>query len=184
MCGTTSAIDIAFRVLCNPGDAILVERYTYTGTMSAAKAQGLHLLGIEMDDLGLLPDALDRVLRSWDYSEGRKSFVLYMVPTGQNPTGSTQTLERRKAIYDMMLPNDTTFKYSRTIPTTSPTGWHMHRVDRHTSRWTPGGRVLEDTPRLVSFYGYIWPRSPHGHDLQDSGPRPTVWLGHGLGSNH
>ncbi|KAF6804662.1 aromatic aminotransferase [Colletotrichum sojae] len=78
-----------------------VELYTYSGTIMAAKAQSLRLLGIEMDDLGLLPDALDRALQNWDCGRGRKPFVLYMIPTGQNPTGTTQSLERRKAIYDV-----------------------------------------------------------------------------------
>ncbi|KAF6829093.1 aromatic aminotransferase [Colletotrichum plurivorum] len=99
-CGTTSAIEIAFRIFYNPGDTILVEEYTYSGTMIAAKAQGLRLLGIEMDDLGLLPDAL------WDCGRGQKPFVLYMIPTGQNPIGTTQSLERRKAIYDVAERHD------------------------------------------------------------------------------
>lgn len=105
-CGTTSAIDIAFRVLCNPGDTILIENYTYVGTMATAKAQGLHMLGIEMDNLGLLPGDLDRALQNWDNDNGRKPFVLYMIPTGQNPTGTTQSSERRKAIYDVAERHD------------------------------------------------------------------------------
>ncbi|KAJ0311195.1 hypothetical protein COL516b_001900 [Colletotrichum fioriniae] len=98
-CGTTSAIEIAFRMFCNPGDTILTERYTYSGAMTCARAQGLHILGIEMDDLGLFPDDLDNRLRTWDYKNGSKPSVLYMVPTGQNPTSTTQSLIRRKQVY-------------------------------------------------------------------------------------
>lgn len=105
-CGTTSAIDIAFRILCNPGDTVLVEKYTYPGTIASARAKGLKTLGIEMDDEGLLPEDLDQKLQNWDHARGRKPFVLYVIPTGQNPTGTTQSLQRRRAIYDVAERND------------------------------------------------------------------------------
>lgn len=105
-CGTTSAVDIAFRILCNPGDTVLVEKYSYSGTMSCATAQGLRTLGIEMDNLGLLPDDLDQKLENWDCGGGEKPVVLYMIPTGQNPTGTTQSLQRRKAIYEIAERHD------------------------------------------------------------------------------
>lgn len=105
-CGNTSALDIAFRILCNPGDTVLVEQYTYSGAMASAKAQSLKILGIKMDSLGLVPEDLDQKLQNWDYASGRKPFVLYMIPTGQNPTGTTQSLQRRKAIYDIAQRHD------------------------------------------------------------------------------
>lgn len=105
-CGTTSAVDIAFRILCNPGDTVLVEKYSYSGTTSSANVQGLKTLGIEMDELGLLPEDLDQKLENWDCASGRRPFVLYMIPTGQNPTGTTQSLHRRKAIYDIAERHD------------------------------------------------------------------------------
>ncbi|KAG6357460.1 hypothetical protein INS49_013337 [Diaporthe citri] len=74
--------------------------------MSSAKAQGLKTLGIEMDDLGLVPEDLDQKLENWGRASGRKPFVLYMIPTGQNPTGTTQSLQRRKAIYDIAERHD------------------------------------------------------------------------------
>lgn len=105
-CGNTSALDIAFRILCNPGDTVLVEQYTYSGAMASAKAQSLEVLGIEMDSLGLVPEYLDQKLQNWDHARGKKPFVLYMIPTGQNPTGTTQSLQRRKAIYDIAQRHD------------------------------------------------------------------------------
>lgn len=105
-CGTTSAIDIAFRILCDPEDTVLVEKYSYPGAMASAKAKGLKTLGIKMDDLGLVPEDLDQKLQGWDQSGGKKPFVLYMIPTGQNPTGTTQSLQRRRAIYDVAERHD------------------------------------------------------------------------------
>jgi aromatic amino acid aminotransferase I len=61
-----------------------------------------------MDAHGLLPSDLDVVLSTWDVEArgGPKPFLLYTVPTGQNPTGSTQTLERRRNIYAVAEKHD------------------------------------------------------------------------------
>ncbi|KNB20632.1 hypothetical protein FOXG_17604 [Fusarium oxysporum f. sp. lycopersici 4287] len=105
-CGTTSAMEIAFRLFCNPGDTILMESHTYTGTLSAALAQGLKIQGVAMDELGLVSEDLNHKLENWDSTKGPKPSVLYMIPCGQNPTGSTQSLERRQAIYRVAEAHD------------------------------------------------------------------------------
>ncbi|KAF2138151.1 uncharacterized protein K452DRAFT_235154 [Aplosporella prunicola CBS 121167] len=102
--GTTAAIDIAFRIFCVRGDSILVEDRTYSGTMDIAKAHGLKLVGVRMDDFGLVPEDLDRKLRTWNGSD--KPRVLYMIPSGHNPTATTQSTERRKAIYEVAERHD------------------------------------------------------------------------------
>jgi DNA-binding transcriptional MocR family regulator len=55
------------------------------------------------DNNGLIPEALDSVLTNWEtekakYKNTAKPRVLYTVPTGQNPSGSTLSLERRKQV--------------------------------------------------------------------------------------
>ncbi|CAI0650872.1 unnamed protein product [Colletotrichum noveboracense] len=105
-CGTTSAIELAFRHLCDRGDCILLEQYSYPGSVTTAKCLGLQILGIKLDDLGLCPDDLDRQLCNWDVQRGKKPFVLYTIPSGQNPTGTTQSLDRRKAIYNIAEKHD------------------------------------------------------------------------------
>ncbi|PWI68273.1 hypothetical protein PCL_02042 [Purpureocillium lilacinum] len=102
-CGTTSALEIAFRMFCNRGDVVLVEQFTYPGTLAAMRGQGLHALGIEMDSLGLVPSDLEQKLESWECTAGPKPFVLYTIPTGQNPTGTTQSAARRRQIYDIAV---------------------------------------------------------------------------------
>lgn len=61
-----------------------------------------------MDGEGLLPEAMDEVLTNWDAKSrgARKPFLLYTVPSGQNPTGATQGTERRKAIYKVAQKHD------------------------------------------------------------------------------
>ncbi|KAH7149907.1 pyridoxal phosphate-dependent transferase [Dactylonectria estremocensis] len=104
--GTTSAFEIAFRIFCNRGDYVLFENHTYSGTMATAKAQGLNVIAVDIDEFGLDPKDLESKLQNWDKSKGAKPSLLYTIPTGQNPTGTTQNLARRKAIYQIAEEHD------------------------------------------------------------------------------
>lgn len=63
------------------------------------------LLPIEQDHLGMIPQALVNALEDWKRKcteEGggcKMPKLLYMNPTGSNPTGTTMPLERRREIY-------------------------------------------------------------------------------------
>ncbi|TVY23378.1 Aminotransferase [Lachnellula hyalina] len=100
-CGSTSALEVALRIFCNRGDSILTESYTYPGAVAVAHLLGVHTIGIEMDAFGLMPDSLERTLRTWDESRGPRPTVLYTIPSGQNPTGVTQSLQRKNDIYQV-----------------------------------------------------------------------------------
>jgi aromatic amino acid aminotransferase I len=95
-------------MFCEKGDYIILENYTFASALETAWPLGIKSLSVKMDAQGLIPQALDDELSSWDESkrEARKPFLLYMVPTGQNPTGATQSLERRKAIYAVAQKHD------------------------------------------------------------------------------
>ncbi|KAJ5776219.1 uncharacterized protein N7511_001230 [Penicillium nucicola] len=99
--GSTSAWDSTLRIFCEKDDYIIVDKYSFSSALETAWALGIKTLPVAMDDQGLLPDDLDKLLSTWkpEKRNARKPFLLYMVPTGQNPTGATQSLERRKAIY-------------------------------------------------------------------------------------
>ncbi|KAH8647143.1 pyridoxal phosphate-dependent transferase [Xylariales sp. PMI_506] len=107
--GNTSAFDMTLRMFANPGDYILADNYTFASAVETAVPMGVKFLGIEMDEQGILPEQLRRVLDSWnpvDYHGARKPFLLYTVPTGQNPTGATQSLERRRKLYEIAQEHD------------------------------------------------------------------------------
>lgn len=99
--GSTSALEVALRVFCNRGDTILTERFTYPGLLAAANLLGVRTHGVEMDDSGLRPEHLELILRTWDEARGPRPTVLYTIPSGQNPTGATQPLQRKEAIYQL-----------------------------------------------------------------------------------
>ena len=94
--GSQDGLCKAFEMLLNPDDSVLVEDPTYPGTLAFLQPFGCTLLPIETDGQGLVPSSLERVLRQ---PHAKKPRVLYTIPTGQNPNGSTQTLARKQEIY-------------------------------------------------------------------------------------
>lgn len=106
--GSTSAWDSALRVFCERGDFILMEEYTFSSALETVLPLGVKAVPVPMDEQGLLPDSLDEILTNWDETArgARKPFILYTIPTGQNPTGATQGLERRKAVYQVAQKHD------------------------------------------------------------------------------
>ena len=157
-CSTTSAIDITFRLLCNPGDWIICETFTYPGTVEAAKAQGLNILGIEVDDEGLIPDDLDLKLQIWDATRGRRPFVLYTIPSGHNPTGITQSAERRKAVYqaaeqhDLYIIEDDPYSFLSLrgkVPSSSTLGHRRYSCDEYLEQLPPSYLSLDQSGRVL-----------------------------------
>ncbi|MDI3288710.1 PLP-dependent aminotransferase family protein [Polyangium sp. 15x6] len=71
---------------------VLVEELTYPGALSAAEWLRLPTHPVEVDEDGLVPDALAQACRS------SRAKVLYCTPTNHNPTTSVMPLERRRAI--------------------------------------------------------------------------------------
>ncbi|KAI1002763.1 Aromatic amino acid aminotransferase [Podosphaera aphanis] len=106
--GSTSALDHVFRMFCERGDYILSEEYTFASAVETAIPLGVKFLGVPIDDEGLIPDALDEMLCSWDQKlrGARRPFLLYTVPSGQNPTGATQGEARRRKLYSVCQKHD------------------------------------------------------------------------------
>ncbi|KAF2723299.1 PLP-dependent transferase [Polychaeton citri CBS 116435] len=106
--GSTSALDMALRMFAKPGMWMLSEHYTFPSAVETAAPMGVKTAAVGMDESGMRADALDDVLSNWDEAVrgGPKPFLLYTVPTGQNPSGATQSLERRKEIYKVAQKHD------------------------------------------------------------------------------
>ncbi|KAH9879362.1 hypothetical protein J1614_002801 [Plenodomus biglobosus] len=106
--GSTSATDMALRMFTKPGDIILSEEYTFSAFVETARPMGVRVCGIPIDAEGLIPGDMDHILTNWDLVArgAKKPHLLYTVPTGQNPTGATQSAERRKALYKVCQKHD------------------------------------------------------------------------------
>lgn len=94
--GNTQAWMATLRTFCNVGDTILTEEFTFSSSAENARGMGINMVPVKMDLEGILPDALEKQMANWS---GPMPKLLYTIPTGQNPTGGTEGVERRKAIY-------------------------------------------------------------------------------------
>ena len=98
--GAGGAISIILDSFINPGDAILVEEFTYMGSLRMMLERGAEPIHIACDEDGMLPDALEDALNSLANAGRRPKFV-WMIPVYQNPLGFTPSEPRRRALLDI-----------------------------------------------------------------------------------
>lgn len=101
--GNTQSWDATLRTFTSRGDSILVEEFSFSSALETASAQGVNTIPVPMDHEGIQPAALETILDSW---VGPKPKLLYTICTGQNPTGSCLSAERRKEIYKLAQKHD------------------------------------------------------------------------------
>jgi 2-aminoadipate transaminase len=94
--GGMECIALACQSLIDPGDTVAVEAPTYLGALMAFERYEAVVEGIEMDEDGLVVEALEERLEG-----GLRPKLLYVIPEYQNPTGRTLPLERREELVDL-----------------------------------------------------------------------------------
>ncbi len=94
--GSQQGLDLSGKVFLDEGDFVLCESPTYLAALSAFKAYGCRFIEIPADQDGMDMEALEKVLNS---TPGIK--LIYLVPTFQNPTGKTWSLDRRRQLADL-----------------------------------------------------------------------------------
>ncbi|GAA5984700.1 hypothetical protein JCM5350_007921 [Sporobolomyces pararoseus] len=107
--GSTDAWSKIVTTLCEPGDGVLCEEWTYPSALAAAWPNGMKPVALPMDGAGLTVSGMEQLLSSWDPAQHdgmRRPRILYTVPVCQNPTGASYTLERKKAIYALAVKYD------------------------------------------------------------------------------
>ncbi|KAN0023297.1 hypothetical protein ACTFIU_011467 [Dictyostelium citrinum] len=100
--GSQESLANAFEVLIDDNDSIIAENPTYSGTLSILKPLSLNICGIETDKYGMIPEKLEKLLSEWDHT-GKFKFprVIYLIPCGQNPSGTTMNHQRKVDIYSI-----------------------------------------------------------------------------------
>jgi DNA-binding transcriptional MocR family regulator len=95
--GSQQGLDLVTRVFCDPGDVIVAEAPSYVGALGVFRAYQADVVHVEMDDDGLVPDALAAAFAALEAS-GRTAKLLYTVPNFHNPAGTTLAAARRPQI--------------------------------------------------------------------------------------
>lgn len=109
--GAQQAIETCAKIFCNEGDAIICESPSFIGSLNAFRSYSAKLVGVEMDNDGMIPEKLEAALKA----NPRTAFI-YTIPNFQNPMGVTLSLERRKQILELA------YKYNVLIVEDNPYG--------------------------------------------------------------
>ncbi|HLG79628.1 MAG TPA: PLP-dependent aminotransferase family protein [Bradyrhizobium sp.] len=99
--GTQAIIFNLLMQLARPGEVVLTEALTFPGMKAAAARLGIRLVGVAMDEGGVIPEALAQACRA------HRPKAVYLIPTLHNPATATLSPERRAAIASGIRAADT-----------------------------------------------------------------------------
>lgn len=97
---------VAEALMEKPGDIIITEELTYSGTLSIYKKLGARLVGIPMDEYGMKINALEKTMSEL-HEKGTPPRFIYTLPTYHNPTGILMPKSRRLELIDVALKYNT-----------------------------------------------------------------------------
>ena len=109
--GAQQAIETCAKIFCNEGDAVICESPSFIGSLNAFRSYASRLVGVEMDNDGMIPEKLEEALKA----NPRTAFI-YTIPNFQNPMGVTMSLERRKQLLELA------YKYNVLVVEDNPYG--------------------------------------------------------------
>lgn len=90
--GAQQGIDIIAKALLVQGDYVVTESPTYTGAIAVFNSRGANIRDIQLDLDGMNLEILEYTLKKY------KPKLIYTIPSFQNPTGITYSVEKRKAL--------------------------------------------------------------------------------------
>lgn len=108
--GGLEAMNLLCQLYIEPGDIILVESPTFVHCVEIFEMFQARCIGVDMDDDGMVLEDLEaKILRY-------KPKMVYIIPTFQNPSGRTLSLDRRKKVaelgskYDVIVLEDDPYR--------------------------------------------------------------------------
>lgn len=95
--GGMQGLDLIYRLFLEPGDLVIAESPSYANGIATARNHGAEVVQIPLDSYGMQIQAARRAIRD----AGRPPKLLYLIPTYQNPSGNTYSVERRLDILQL-----------------------------------------------------------------------------------
>lgn len=156
-CMTVGSTDaFAKTLMLLKGDSVLFDEYAYGTAISTCKVLDKTPIGVAMDEEGLIPIVLkEQIIKA--RKEGLTPSAVYVIPTAQNPTGITMSLNRKKEIYkvcqelDIFIIEDDAYYYLHYGDDQSTPG--MQHLPQSFLSLDTDGRVI----RLDSLSKFIAP---------------------------
>lgn len=145
--GSTQGLDLLLNAIINPGDTVLVESPTFLGALQCMQIRRANIVAIPTDENGVIPEAAEELIKKYSPK------MMYIIPTFQNPTGITLSLERRPKLaelankYGVVLAEDDPYRDLRYAGEALPSiksfdegGWVIY-LSSYSKLVSPGMRV-------------------------------------------
>lgn len=100
--GSQDLLTKTFEALIDEGDSVVLESPAYSGILPSLVAHKAKMFEAETDSEGVEPTALDALLTKWTTDPATSSApfpkFLYTTPTGANPSGTSASDDRKRAV--------------------------------------------------------------------------------------
>ncbi|MEA4847090.1 MAG: PLP-dependent aminotransferase family protein [Clostridiaceae bacterium] len=93
--GGLETMNLLCQLYIDPGDVILVESPSFVHCVEIFEMFQAKCIAVDMDDNGMVVEDLEEKIKKYHPK------MVYVIPTFQNPTGRTLSLERRQKIAEM-----------------------------------------------------------------------------------
>jgi|TARA_B110000014_G_scaffold165558_1_gene117054 2-aminoadipate transaminase len=95
--GSAGAIDLVCSAYLSPGDTVITERPTFSGSVRTFRGHQANIVTIPIDDNGMctdqLEDTIDKVTK-----DGSRVKIIYTIATFHNPAGISMSQDRREEL--------------------------------------------------------------------------------------
>ncbi|HAK50344.1 MAG TPA: hypothetical protein DCM54_00350 [Gammaproteobacteria bacterium] len=95
--GSAGAIDLVCSAYLSPGDTVITERPTFSGSVRTFRGHQANIVTIPIDDNGMctdqLEDTIDKVAK-----DGSRVKIIYTIATFHNPAGISMSQDRREEL--------------------------------------------------------------------------------------
>ena len=96
--GSQQGADLMTKALINEGDGIVCEEPSFIGCLNTFRTYKAKLYGVKVNDDGMDMEQLEKTL-----AENKNIKMIYTIPTFQNPSGVTASLEVRKKMLELAV---------------------------------------------------------------------------------
>jgi DNA-binding transcriptional MocR family regulator len=93
--GAQQAVNLAAQLLVRPGDEVVVENPSFSGTLDIVRSQGARLSVVPVDDDGVDVHGVARAV-----TQGNPA-AIYLMPSFHNPTGALLAAHRRRDLAEL-----------------------------------------------------------------------------------
>lgn len=100
-CGSMEGCSKVLEMILENGDPMMAQVPTYDGVLGVLIPLEPEFIGIEQDEDGIIPANIAKICEERRRSGKPMPKILYVNPTGGNPTGTVLTDSRKRQIYEL-----------------------------------------------------------------------------------